>query len=849
MQPLPPPPNRGQSPQAGQSTDTIIPPNTEGKKKRKHRAGKKRRNRRQSFAAPPSEASARPSIADTTDDPLIEESAQSSFYQLGPSTLSRDSLDSEALLDHREQQSYRPRRDSRLNPNIFSQSYRGGSFPRPDNNARRSYRRDPDLPSPGPRAAPNEDDDDTSDRTPLLLGGSQHRSPVDTGYGLFRTQSHHSTLSTTSKKQKKRTNTTVTSLPRSDHTYDVNNPPSVPASPSFGPQYDDVMVDDGNFLPRSADSRRNLSLAGRDILIDIDNNGPTGSNSAPPSPRLHPEGTPRHRAMTLPVEGDVCFPGDEAASEVADDYLDRPRPNGRSSGGARRRRREREWPQVWVLDDWARHEKEARAGERRVKKISEPVFVNGRLRAPKNAWHRVEGDVQYRYTYFNEEFESTIHSESISELVQPGSSFRELFIPDPPELSDSSSSEDEDHVDKQKDPAQSGVQSPNSQAGQLEGPATISTLSNNLKANTGSSIKGSEKTSGSATPQKKAASPRPTKAKKYGPRPTFWLDVQSPTDQEMRVLCKAFGIHALTSEDVMLQEAREKVELFRNYYFINYRTFEQDTQSEDYLEPINMYVCVFRYGIITFHFSQIPHPANVRRRIRQLSDYLILSADWISYAIIDDITDVYQPLITSIEEEVDDIDDLILKYFSATNELGGEKNPNNEKDPDSSETSSGMEMLIRIGQCRKKVMSLYRLLGNKADVIKGFAKRCNEQWEVAPKSEIGLYLGDIQDHILTMTGNLSHYETLLGRAHNNYLAQVSINMNERQEKTADVLGRLTVLGTIVLPMNIITGMFGGNFKVPGQDVDNLNWFWGTTAGLVIFGIICFYWCKKVYKVV
>jgi len=68
-------------------------------------------------------------------------------------------------------------------------------------------------------------------------------------------------------------------------------------------------------------------------------------------------------------------------------------------------------------------------------------------------------------------------------------------------------------------------------------------------------------------------------------------------------------------------------------------------------------------------------------------------------------------------------------------------------------------------------------------------------------------------------------------------------------QTADVLGRLTVLGTIVLPMNIITGMFGGNFKVPGQDVDNLNWFWATTGGLVLFGIICFYWCKKVYKVV
>ena len=68
-------------------------------------------------------------------------------------------------------------------------------------------------------------------------------------------------------------------------------------------------------------------------------------------------------------------------------------------------------------------------------------------------------------------------------------------------------------------------------------------------------------------------------------------------------------------------------------------------------------------------------------------------------------------------------------------------------------------MLRRVGEGRKKVMLLYRLLGNKADVIKGFAKRCNEKWEIAPRSDIGLYLGDIQDHILTMTSNLSHYET------------------------------------------------------------------------------------------
>lgn len=52
-------------------------------------------------------------------------------------------------------------------------------------------------------------------------------------------------------------------------------------------------------------------------------------------------------------------------------------------------------------------------------------------------------------------------------------------------------------------------------------------------------------------------------------------------------------------------------------------------------------------------------------------------------------------------------------------------------------------------------------------------------------------------------------------------------MNERQEQTADVLGKLTVLGTIVLPMNIICGMWGMNVKVPGQEIDNLWWFWSS----------------------
>lgn len=123
-----------------------------------------------------------------------------------------------------------------------------------------------------------------------------------------------------------------------------------------------------------------------------------------------------------------------------------------------------------------------------------------------------------------------------------------------------------------------------------------------------------------------------------------------------------------------------------------------------------------------FHFRGTPHPQNVRRRIKQLKDFINVTSDWISYALIDDITDAFGPLIQNIEYEVDSIDELVLIL----------------KDAEQS------DMLRRIGTCRKKVMGLLRLMGNKADVVKGLAKRCNENWSVAPKSDIGLYLSDIQ---------------------------------------------------------------------------------------------------------
>src|SRR2546423_3871447 len=63
----------------------------------------------------------------------------------------------------------------------------------------------------------------------------------------------------------------------------------------------------------------------------------------------------------------------------------------------------------------------------------------------------------------------------------------------------------------------------------------------------------------------------------------------------------------------------------------------------------------------------------------------------------------------------------------------------------------------------------------------------------------------ILDHIVTMVQNLNHYEKILSRSHSNYLAQISIEMTQANNQINDILSRLTALGTILIPMNLVTG--------------------------------------------
>ncbi|KAJ1976882.1 CorA metal ion transporter [Dimargaris xerosporica] len=302
----------------------------------------------------------------------------------------------------------------------------------------------------------------------------------------------------------------------------------------------------------------------------------------------------------------------------------------------------------------------------------------------------------------------------------------------------------------------------------------------------------------------------------------FWLDIMRPTQLDMDLLTNVFHIHPLTEEDILTEESREKCEMFRHYYFTCFHTYNSNPDAKGFMEPVSLFMIVMPGAILSFHHCPMHHQRNVLQRMRTLAASIPVTPDWVNYALIDDITDTLSPLVELVSQEVKSIDELVLILRS------------NEQ----------ADMLQRIGAARKKVMAVQRLVSLKGYVIKALIKRFDERRWDTPASGIKFYYSDVLDHIITMLQDTNQFDSIVHRAHSNFLAQISLEITISSNRASDIMAKVTALGTVLLPMNVVTGLFGMNVQVPGQDLKNYAWFGAILGILGLIFLVCSFFLYK-----
>ncbi|KAL3471331.1 hypothetical protein BJX99DRAFT_29309 [Aspergillus californicus] len=306
----------------------------------------------------------------------------------------------------------------------------------------------------------------------------------------------------------------------------------------------------------------------------------------------------------------------------------------------------------------------------------------------------------------------------------------------------------------------------------------------------------------------------------------WWLDVCDATEDDLNNIARALSMHPLTVEDILLQEPRQKIETFPGYYLISLRTLAfmpddddaklgDDSFSSPTPAPTMLYILVFSQGAVTFSQSGCGHASRVRSRITRLHDQSVLSSDWICYALLDDVIDSFQPHMIATSQESEAIQDQI--YIARDDDM--------------------TPLMLRIYNIRKRLNHLTHSLSGKSDVLNGFVKRCQTKgWHHAfPEGDLIVYLSDVQDHLVTILAELAHLDEITSRLQSNFLAQTSVNNMRLSARLNSGLSKVTVLATIFVPLHMVTGLFGMNVTVPGQEVDSLAWFLGIVG--VFLGII------------
>lgn len=287
----------------------------------------------------------------------------------------------------------------------------------------------------------------------------------------------------------------------------------------------------------------------------------------------------------------------------------------------------------------------------------------------------------------------------------------------------------------------------------------------------------------------------------------IWLDIENPNEKEMDILRDIFKFHQLAVEDCVHRIQRPKVVNYKDYYFVVLNEFIGGDINK-YFTYSEVYIFLGGNYIVTLHWDKLKVIGDTMERITNGPYIFEKGIDFILYNLFDTLVDDYFPLTDSIGDKIDDIEETILR------------NPRKQVQDDILVLKRNILKLRKVLSPQREVLNI--LLRHDFDLI---------------KEENRLYYMDVYDHMLRIYDLLDTYTDLLASTMDLYMSQISNRMNE-------VMKVLTMITTIMMPLSLIAGIYGMNFKFMPALETRYGYFATLTLMGVIAGVEIIYFKKK-----
>jgi magnesium transporter len=276
------------------------------------------------------------------------------------------------------------------------------------------------------------------------------------------------------------------------------------------------------------------------------------------------------------------------------------------------------------------------------------------------------------------------------------------------------------------------------------------------------------------------------------PGEMMWLDFEAPTPEEGEILSSVFRFHPLAIEDCWHEPQQPKVDDYGDYVFLVVHGVRYDAERDEFLtHELNIFLGA--NFLVSFHSFHSRSVEATQTYVRRNPHVMARGMDFMLHHILDKVIDNYFPKLEIIEDKIDDLEA-------------------------SAFTNPTPELLNRLFDLRRTVAHIKRVATQEREVLVSMSR--GEFPFVSKRAR--LYFKDIYDHLFRIVDVAdNHRETM------NTILQVYVSLISNQLN--NTMRVLTLIATLMLPLTVITGIYGMNF----DNMPELHWRYGYHAVLLV----------------
>jgi len=261
------------------------------------------------------------------------------------------------------------------------------------------------------------------------------------------------------------------------------------------------------------------------------------------------------------------------------------------------------------------------------------------------------------------------------------------------------------------------------------------------------------------------------------PEGLLWLDLESPSAEEARVLSDVFDFHHLTIEDCLSPRVDPpKINDHGRYLFMVVQGVEEYVSGRE-LEPVEFDLYLGANYVVSCHLGPVAAVDRLVESCQQGRALLDHDAGFLLHVLLDGLVDDMLPVVDELDEAVDQLEEQVLA------------------DP---QRATLQEILL----VRRNAMRLRRFTTAEEEIANRLSRG---EFPALVRKETQVYFRDVYDHLVRIDHLVASVRELADGALNTYLSVVSNRLNE-------VMRVLTAAAAIFLPLALIPAVYGMNFS-------------------------------------